>query len=904
MADIIEGTYFEDVIKDEHGNVLSIEDISDQLPIKMTDGLKDILDNIKEWYDYFFHALEDAGLRRDAGYIEEGYVNHVWDRQKTNPEIWKKYVDNFQRTKSPNMKERIIETYRMGRDIGLVPKFKDIADILAYYSSSNNQAIANKKFLDSLSFVVVEEKNTDGEVVSILPLLNSDKPNIVVADRYDMYKVPGVGPVWVLKDIQRTFANIFGTMRTGDIPEWLTKTGKVYDTVSSTAKKIELSFSAFHMGALTEVAMAQMRPDRALRALGEYIILDCAKTGTIPAYAHPEDFKLAASHLVQLGATQDYSASDVNNVTEKLREIVRELANEENLAKKGAGMAATPIAAALDYINKGMDKVLWNYLHDGLKIACFKMFAEQIEKRVEKEALTPEQREQLLDEAGQYVNDTFGGQYWELLNVSPALIKWLRRAFLSPDWLISTQRHFLANFGFGSLYSESGFLNYLRYNTDNIKRAFGADIPRNENRRFRSKNAKQCYILGVCGFFYVMMNAINALFRAQDEEKEKEKADEMRKENPDYKSPYELAYPDGMKWYDYTMYGNTLGQQTHLFLGRYDDGTEWYARWGKQFREFPELFMGRHGVEFPTPLMERMSGKANPIGRYLMYDLPLTVGMYGYNQPRETKEIADKYGNTVALLAMTAKKFVPYSVPTQEDKEFKMFDLVMPSQKGFTRWKAVDFFKTYIQAGDMDGIERTYNAAVMNGLDAEAALKAAIATVKATQRKELADGIVDLPSAMERYDASQDIQEKKRLRQKIYGYLAEQEYRAFTRDEAIEQVEAFMNGEQQTDNDINRYVKLARSTDVRDEYRLEKIRKQAKKFVDEVKTAEGDRQRKLRDHYDAWFRIDGIIKNANTQINRLKKQLGKEGSDDAATMQQIRTIRTQAQQEVDKVQSP
>ena len=904
MADIIEGTYFEDVIKDEHGNVLSIEDISDQLPIKMTDGLKDILDTIKDWYDYFFHALEDAGLRRDAGYIEEGYVNHVWDRQKTNPEIWKKYVDNFQRTKSPNMKERVIETYRMGRDIGLVPKFKDIADILAYYSSSNNQAIANKKFLDSLSFVVVEEKNTDGEVVSILPLLNSDKPNIVVADRYDMYKVPGVGPVWVLKDIQRTFANIFGTMRTGDIPEWLTKTGKVYDTVSSTAKKIELSFSAFHMGALTEVAMAQMRPDRAMRALGQYIILDCAKSGTIPAYAHPEDFKLAASHLVQLGATQDYSASDVNNVTEKLREIVRELANEENLAKKGAGMAATPIAAALDYINKGMDKVLWNYLHDGLKIACFKMFAEQIEKRVEKEALTPEQREQLLDEAGQYVNDTFGGQYWELLNVSPALIKWLRRAFLSPDWLISTQRHFLANFGFGSLYSESGFLNYLRYNADNIKRAFGADIPRNENRRFRSKNAKQCYLLGVCGFFYVMMNAINALFRAQDEEKEKEKADEMRKENPDYKSPYELAYPDGMKWYDYTMYGNTLGQQTHLFLGRYDDGTEWYARWGKQFREFPELFMGRHGVEFPTPLMERMSGKANPIGRYLMYDLPLTVGMYGYNQPRETKEIADKYGNTVALLAMTAKKFVPYSVPTQEDKEFKMFDLVMPSQKGFTRWKAVDFFKTYIQAGDMDGIERTYNAAVMNGLDAEAALKAAIATVKATQRKELADGIVDLPSAMERYDATQDVQEKKRLRQKIYGYLAEQEYRAFTRDEAIEQVEAFMNGEQQTDNDINRYVKLARSTDVRDEYRLEKIRKQAKKFVDEVKTAEGDRQRRLRDHYDAWFRIDGIIKNANTQINRLKKQLGKEGSDDAATMQQIRTIRTQAQQEVDKVQAP
>ena len=841
-------------------------------------------------------------------FISSMRSNIEFGTRETNPEIWKKYVENFQRTKSPNMRERIFDTYRAGEDIGLVRKFKDIADILAYYSSSNNQAVANKKFLDDLSFIVVEELNGDSEVVNVAPLLNSNKPNIAVADRYKMYHVPGVGDVWVLKEIERSFANIFGTMRTQDIPEWLTKLGKVYDVTSSTAKKIQLSFSAFHMGALTEVAMAQMRPDRALRALGQYIIFDCAKAGTIPAYAHPEDFKFAASHLVQLGATQDYSAADVNNVTEKLREIVRELANSDTsefkgVVKKAAGLELTPLAAALDYINKGMDKVLWNYLHDGLKIACFKMFAEQIEKRVEKEGLLPEQREQLLDEAGQYVNDTFGGQYWELLNVSPALIKWLRRGFLSPDWLISTQRHFLANFGFGSLYSESGFLNYLRYNADNIKRVFGANIPKDENRRFRSKNAKQCYLLGVCGFFYVMMNAVNALFRAQDEEKEKEKAEEARKDNPEYKSPYELSYPDGMKWYDYTMYGNTIGQQTHLFLGRYNDGTEWYARWGKQFREFPELFMGRHGVEFPTPLMERMSGKANPVGRYLLYDLPLTVGMYGYKQPRETQEIAEKYGNTVALLAMTAKKFLPFSVPTQQDKEFKMFDLVMPSQKGFTQWKAIDYFKTYIQGGDMDGVMRTYNAAVMNGIDAEECLKAAISTVKATQRKEMEDGITDLQSAMEHFDAAKGSKERKRMKRKVIQYLADQNYKTFTRDEALEQVNDFLNGTVEPDNDINKYVELQTSEDVRDDYRLDMVRKQAKKYVDEVKTAEGERQRKLEDTYQPWIEIDYIIKDANKQINRLKRQLGK-GSDDADLMQQIRTIRSEAQTQVDAVKAP
>lgn len=314
--------------------------------------------------------------------------------------------------------------------------------------------------------------------------------------------------------------------------------------------------------------------------------------------------------------------------------------------------------------------------------------------------------------------------------------------------------------------------------------------------------------------------------------------------------------------------------------------------------------MGRHGVEFPTPLMERMSGKANPIGRYLLYDLPLTVGMYGYKQPRETQEIAEKYGNTVALLAMTAKKFLPFSVPTQEDKEFKMFDLVMPSQKGFTRWKAVDYFKTYIQGADMDGVMRTYNAAAMNGIDAEDCLKAAIATVRATQRKELSDGIVDLQSAMERYDAEKSTAEKKRLRQKIFGYLAEQNYRTFTRDEAMEHVNDFLNGTPETDNDINNYVKLATSEDVVNEYRIEKIRKQAKKFTDEVKTEENEsRRRKLEDTYGGWLEINDIIKDANREIGRLKRQLGK-GDDDKAIMDDIRKERQAALKDIDKIQAP
>ena len=206
-------------------------------------------------------------MRGDAGYVENGYINHIWDKEKSDPSAWEKYVENFQRTKSANMRHRTISTYADGIVVGLVPKFNDVAKIMSYYSRQNNEAIANKKFLDDLSFLTVDELNGDGEVTRTLPVLNSHHPSRFDEERYKMYHVPGVGDVWVLKEVSRRFSSIFGTMRTQDIPDWLSNIGKGYDLLGSTMKKIQLGLSGFHMGALSEVALAQMRPDRGMKAI-------------------------------------------------------------------------------------------------------------------------------------------------------------------------------------------------------------------------------------------------------------------------------------------------------------------------------------------------------------------------------------------------------------------------------------------------------------------------------------------------------------------------------------------------------------------------------------------------------------------------------------------------------------
>ncbi len=864
--------------------------------------VEQLMQHVKNWYDEFYQVLEDAGLKGDAGYISDGYVNHVWDKEKSDPKAWEQYIENYQRTKSPNMRHREIDTYMDGMSIGLVPKYADIVDMIAHYSRQNNEAVANSHFLDDLKFLSVQEMNDAGEVTAILPLIMSDKPDAMLRDKYALYYVPGVGDIYVLKHVQKRFANVFGTMRTADTAEWLSQVGKGYDIISATAKKIQLAVSGFHALALFEVDVAQNNPVNALKHLFKYIVVDSIKAGTLPAYAHPEDFQFAAKHLVQLGATEDYAAADVNAITKTLRNYFTDLMDSDNAWKKAAGVVGSPAAIFMDWINKGFDTVLWNYLHDGLKLCAFNELAKQVNRRVEKQGLDEEMREKLLDEAGQYVNDMFGGQYFELLNVSPATLKWMRRFFLSPDWLVSTQRHFFANFGFGSIYSDGGFREYIKYNADNIKRAFGKDVEHNELRRLRSRNAKICYLIGAMFWWQLFYNAINAMYRWMDEKDEKSKAEEMRKTNPQYKSPYELAYPDGMKWYDYTMYGNTVGQQTHLFTGRYSDGTETYVRWGKQFREFPELFLGRYGLELPSPLIQRMMSKGNPnIGTAIDFFGAQNIG--GFESDYENKELREKYGKNVATLAAMARHFIPFGMPTHADKEYKWLDFFMPSSKGFSRWKAKDYFETFIMDGDWNGIEATYKACVMNGIDAEASLNAAIASIKAVGRRELTDDVTDLSTAALKFDAETKPETRMTLRNRIKKYLKDADYKVMTREEAIEKVHNFLDDADVDDDKNVRYVVLATSKDIIAEEKLKDLGRKAKQYKKKIEATKGtNAYNGLRERYNSWLVIDKKVSKAIRSINKDKKRLGQLHEDEI--MNNIRETIKRTQSEVDELQAP
>lgn len=879
--------------------------------------MKSTIDSIRDWYNYTYDWLKDnRTLKEDAGYNVD-YVNHIWDKEKSDKQAYALYVENRQRTKSPNEKPRTISTLMEGISVGLVPKTTDITKMMAYYSRSNIEAWVNKTMLQELSGLNVIERNEEGEVVSTDPLLSSTPPFNL--EQYRYFEIPGVGPVWVYNESPKQvkvknpitgkekvlyseasagdrFGVVFETYQSS--PFW-----KAFDTLASSAKKLELGFSGFHAGALTEVYMvqnmAEFGPKKTMANFMKYIFADTAKNHELPCFANPQDFQEAATHLVKFGATNDYAAADVQNMFDNMRDAmmkVQEKLSAGNGISGTVALATMPLKVAtqmLSLINKGMDRALWDFLHDGLKLATYRMRADKTKERAKKKGWTEEELSRALDEDGQFVNDMFGGQHWDVLGASHRTLRYAGRVLLSPDWNASTTRHFLALTGFGSIWNEATFENFKQY----YQRLWHKELmPEDEGRRSRQISSLLCYGIGFMVFYEAFANGVNAAFRAQDEEKERKKAEEIRKTNPSYKSMYELAYGDeGMKWYDYLMRGNSLGQQSKIFMGRYEDGTEMYIRHGKQFREVPEYLFNHKGeLEFPGPMVQRMIGKANPMVRMALDDINY---LSDFQASHADQEIQRKYGKTIGLLYKDALYWVPFLIPSQENKEFKAVDFFFPSSKGFSPWKAQSYFKDFILSGDMEGVVMTYQSCQRNGIDAEAQIKAAIGSVKALESAEMSDGVTSLQEASKRFDAAKSITEKKKMRQKMKKFLSQSDYKAFTQKEALDMVQGYLNGDEdlkEMEKAESKYLMKAKAEDVTEDWRIQNVwngtmetyqEYQRLKDVDKAK-ANAFKNSKTNKRL---FAVRKAISAAKRKMNKAKKQM--DGTNDAAKLVEIRNTR-------------
>lgn len=847
---------------------------------EISDELKEQVAKITSWFDKVYDELLDNGVAYGSSKLDN-YVTHIWDAKKSNPEVLQSY-NAMLKLRSPYTKKRVIATIAEGIEMGLVPKYTDVADIIQDYAQVAYLTIANKKLLDFMKGVNV---NTQVPMDNSMPLL---VPSSTVDGDYILVDNDTLSGYKVHRSLAHSVNTIFGSeakwRRTSkEDLSWDDKLWKLYDIAGSTAKRVTLSLSFFHAGALTESAIAAMNPIHFSKVLAKNMIWDALVHKKLPTMIDRETAKDAVDHMVQLGASSDYDAKDVGTFTGKIAKWA------DDYKKAHPGLPSSTIKVLTDIvdgINTGMDKFLWSYLHDSLKMYTYKKYASEWRAEANKKGYSERTVEMGLNNIGQMINDQFGGQHWELvqvvpgsIGVTPQQLLSLKRTLLSPDWNISTIRQFMALTGNMGYYDKNDF-----------------EDGTNPTKGFQRRKATMYWLTAML-FFGGVMNGLNAIRRDNDKEKEDRLAKEIRKNDQSYKSPYEIKYPDGMKWYDYTMFGNTIGKTSDLFIGRNEDGTELYARWGKQFREVIELIYGHNGFDMPQNIIDKMQGKANPVFNMLaIMANGKTLSGYAPEELRdeEKKNPFRKWAGRISYTMVNS--FIPWSVSDMiipdAGKDWNPISLVMPTSKGFGNYKAKRMMEDGLVTRNMDMIETAYDAAVMNKLDADNLLKSAISSVEATQKKEYQDGILSLNDAVSAFDNENDATKKATYRTKLRKMLLEAEYNKYNKSEAIDKVSVYLFGEAPEGKASERYNEIETSDDVIQDYQMSKIMNAYKPIIDKVnemiKSEDKGLQLYIETHKDdiEKYKEGEAMKRA---INGMKRGLGRESDDDI--MKKIREVR-------------
>jgi hypothetical protein len=456
------------------------------------------------------------------------------------------------------------------------------------------------------------------------------------------------------------------------------ETGRVmsaYEAINGVLKMTQLSLSLFHHLALSETAMPLVSYRDVPKMLG--IVLKTPWKGFIKmesdVWQKQEIARDFLEHNGQLGVSADIP---VKLITDYLKSL--------EVKTKGlpiAGKASELLSGFYDRWNYA----LWDYLHDHFKLYAY----ESLVSRYKGSEINI-----YKSEMAQLVNDTFGGQNWDTLMISPKTKQVLTWFLLSPDWTISTARQALAPTGIGS----------------------STKTP--EGRKMRAKYGRRFWLKAML-YYGFLMNMLNSLNRKKDME-----------DNPQY-------YPDQDEYgfWDYTMFGNTIGQQTRLFTGRYDDGSESYLRWGKQFREFPELFFDETGFNFPQAAFKRLGAKVAPLFQTIsqIFTGKSPSGFENYDLKGKRKlDWVVGVGKTLLHTPL------PFSTKAalRKDKEWNPTNLFAPSSKGMSKRRASDLMEIAIGKGDDEYLRQVLIGCYRNNLDGYVVFKNTLRRIVSDYRSE------------------------------------------------------------------------------------------------------------------------------------------------------------------------
>lgn len=499
-------------------------------------------------------------------------------------------------------------------------------------------------------------------------------------------------PVKVHPDIADTLMTVFET------PENIHPVMKFVDNTNAVMKQFELGFSGFHGMALSESALASLGIKDLGGILNPVKMFNAVKNNDWDIYKKDAIAKQAIEDGVQIGATLDIH-----------RKLVEDMLENSASKLNKIPIIGKYISLPAKILSKGQElnnKILWDYLHNQFKLTTYENL---IERHSQKGKISDAMRKEI----GQWVNDNYGGQVWENLGFKPSVRRWSQRVMLSPDWFISTTRHFLGIFSseagqkfINAKAKENAFWEKAR----DIGRQWGIGSITDDvvSAGVRGKIARKFWTRAFINYT-LYANALNSINRQRDKE-----------ENPD-------LYPEKMTPKDYSLMGNVEGSKTYVFLGRNSDGTERYWRLGKQFREVPEL------VEKP---LEKLGGKASPVAQ-LTAQAFTGKTLSGF----ENKNLKDKEGlqKVGAMSGEIAKSFLPYSFSglTDPKKDLNAYEFFAPTNRGMTFYKGRERYMDAIKKKDKEEIKKITNDIKRNKLNPDDIFNSAVKEIRKEAYKNM-----------------------------------------------------------------------------------------------------------------------------------------------------------------------
>lgn len=467
---------------------------------------------ISKYYDEGFDFLKEH-FGDDIGYIEN-YVTQIWDIPKQARE---RAFSQFA-TYNPFLKKRKIPTFAEGITQGLVPKTLDIVELLRTYDQYKIRTVFNQKFANQITEMVSETGEKLVQRVDKAPVgwVTNSHPALSRAMAIGRIGKEGVllkkVPVKVHPEIAREMEIVFGERFRHPIIT-------AFEVINAFLKKSMLTASLFHHFALSESGASSGMLRRTAKYMYHYTPMGWPKLYKTIKNKNYDIFNKmpvaedAIRHTVKFGALPDVQLGIVQKALKDVEFKTRKLPIAKHLTK------------GFRKVNDLWDAALWDFVHNNFKLNAYETQV-MIELKQQKPK-TQVEIDSIKDQIGGFVNDSFGGQNWDLHRIlgTPKMQQMMQWFWLAPDWTISVLRQAAA--------PVRGVL---------------------KGQKALAKRGSLFWLRAAL-YYNIIAQSVN-LYNSQK-----------------YLGEARFTYQ------------NDPGHELNIFAGYNDDGTKRYIRMGKQFRE-------------------------------------------------------------------------------------------------------------------------------------------------------------------------------------------------------------------------------------------------------------------------------------------------------------------------------